>query len=220
MNKYHLSNFYTTFLINLTLFTSKYFIFHSLIIDPWSKSLLQKYCHMIRNGDEGNNRVKVEMNTRFQIHIFWYVITHLFLSLNVWMYFAPLSCCLPSPYHLSPLLVLAQMGIRRVDLEHIVGWPLIGRWRGGDAAEWWRRVLPWMTSALKRQFSPKYTARGCIWELLQERLALLTPVLYANGNIIEAQKLCLKLIKWYDASSNALGKYSLNEWMKKQTWRD
>ena len=146
----------------------KYFMFQSLVINSWSKSLFQKYCHMIRNGSEEINReMKVEMKVRSQIHIFWYLITHLSLSLHIWLshLWAAVSLLLSficpacsGPDGNQKIWSWAQSG-------------LIGWWRGGDAAEWWWNMLLGMTSA------PKSTAGRYVWELLQERLAFLTPVL-------------------------------------------
>ena len=153
----------------------KCFIFShwSLILDPnpCSRSIVTWLGMEVRKLTE---KMKVEMKVRSQIHIFWYLITHLSLSLHIWLsshLWAAVSLLLSficpacsGPDGNQKIWSWAQSG-------------LIGWWRGGDAAEWWWNMLLGMTSALKRQFSPKCTAGRYVWELLQERLAFLTPVL-------------------------------------------
>ena len=101
----------------------KYFMFQSLVINSWSKSLFQKYCHMIRNGSEEINRENESWDESQIPYSYLLVPYHAPLFFSAYLIiFSPLSFCLPSLYHLSPLLVLAQMGTRRFDLEHRVGW--------------------------------------------------------------------------------------------------
>ena len=138
----------------------------SLILDPnpCSRSIVTWLEMEVRKLTE---KMKVEMKVRSQIHIFWYLITHLSLSLHIWLshLWAAVSLLLSficpacsGPDGNQKIWSWAQSG-------------LIGWWRGGDAAEWWWNMLLGMTSA------PKSTAGRYVWELLQERLAFLTPVL-------------------------------------------
>ena len=98
----------------------KCFIFShwSLILDPnpCSRSIVTWLGMEVRKLTE---KMKVEMKVKF-ISFGTLSPTSLFLCISD--YLLTFELLSPFFYHLSSLLVLAQMGTRRFDLEHRVGW--------------------------------------------------------------------------------------------------
>ena len=83
----------------------KYFMFQSLVINSWSKSLFQKYCHMIRNGSEEINRENESWDESQIPNPYLLVPYHPPLSFSAYLIiFSPLSCCLPSSIIYLPCL--------------------------------------------------------------------------------------------------------------------
>ena len=152
----------------------KYFMFQSLVINSWSKSLFQKYCHMIRNGSEEINRENESWDESQIPYSYLLVPYHPPLSFSAYLIiFSLLSFCLPSIIYLPCWF-----------------WPI---WEPEDlilSTEWADQMMEeWGCCRVavkcasrgdqctQEAILPYVYCWGHVWQLLQERLAFLTPVL-------------------------------------------